>query len=43
MRVNTTVADKRKELRRWESVWQCKLNTFYSHELNKSNAPEEYE
>ena len=26
-------AEKRKELKKWESVWQYKLNTFLPHEL----------
>ena len=36
-------ADNRKELRRWESFWQYKLNTFFPHRLNKRNVPGEYD
>ena len=35
--------DDRKELRRWESFWQYKLNTFFPQGLNERNVPGEYE
>ena len=36
-------ADNRKELRRRESFWQYKLNTFFPHGLNERNVPGEYD
>ena len=36
-------ADNRKELRRRESFWQYKLNTFFLHGLNERNVPGEYD
>ena len=36
-------ADNRKELKRWESFWQYKLNTFFPHRLNEKNVPGEYD
>ena len=36
-------ADNRKELRRRESFWQYKLNTFFPHGLNEKNVPGEYD
>ena len=36
-------ADNRMELRRRESFWQYKLNTFFPHELNERNVPGEYD
>ena len=36
-------ADDRKELRRRESFWQYKLNTFFPHGLNERNVPGEYD
>ena len=35
--------DNRKELKRRESLWQYRLNTFFPHGLNKKNVPAEYE
>ena len=35
--------DDRKELRRRESFWQYKLNTFFPQGLNERNVPAEYE
>ena len=36
-------ADNRKELRRLESFWQYKLNTFFPHGLNERNVPGEHD
>ena len=36
-------ADNRKELRRPESFWKYKVNTFFSDVLNERNVPAEYE
>ena len=36
-------ADNRKELKRRESFWQYKLNTFFPHGLNERNIPGEYD
>ena len=36
-------ADNRKGLRRRESFWQYKLNTFFPQRLNERNLPVEYE
>ena len=36
-------ADNRKELRRSESFWKYKVNTFFSDVLNERNVPAEYE
>ena len=36
-------ANYRKELRKWGSFWQYKLNTFFPHGLNKRNVPGEYD
>ena len=36
-------AAQRKELRRRESFWQYKLNTFFPHGLNKRNVQGEYD
>ena len=35
--------DNRKELKRWESFWQYKLNTFFPHGLNERNLPAEHQ
>ena len=36
-------ADNRKELRRLESFWQYKLNTFFPHGLNERNVLGEHD
>ena len=36
-------ANNRKEVRRRESFWQYKLNTFFPHGLNERNVPGEYD
>ena len=36
-------ADNRKELRKQESFWQYKLNTFFPHGLNERNVPRGYD
>ena len=36
-------ADIRKELRRWESLWQYESNIFFPHGLNKRKVPGQYD